>query len=184
MDRQLLQFLVQMTASLLLVSCASPSSSPQAIQRLDPAQLAALEAAHRTVPLSLDDIVRKWRAGIGAAALVEEIRRTGTHLALTPADTQRLREQGVAPEVLAELSAAQERWARDQATAEKVRRDTARAAAEDRAEAERRRRAYASPYYDPLWPYGYAYPYGYPGRIGYGGYGGSGGFGWGVQIRR
>ena len=82
------------------------------------------------------------------------------------------------PDVLDELAAAEARAARDQATADKVRRATEQAAAEDRAraEAERRRRAY-SPYYDPLGPYGRpfypAYPYGYPGY-----------FGGGVLIRR
>ena len=102
----------------------------------------------------------------------------GTRHALTPAEAQRLREQGVAAEVLDELAAAEARAARDQATADKVRRATEQAAAEDRAraEAERRRRAY-SPYYDPLGPYGRpfypAYPYGYPGY-----------FGGGVLIRR
>ena len=169
----------------LLVACAAPSSSPQALRRLPPAELAAIEAAQRAGPLSLDDIVRRSREGVAAAALVDEIRRTGTHHALVPADVQRLRGQGVAQEVLDALAEAQSRWARDQATAEKVSRATAQAAAEDRARAEeaRRQRAafpynspYNSPFYDPMLPYGY--PYGYPGRFGYGG------FGWGVHIRR
>lgn len=175
MDRRLLRFLLQMSAPLLLLSCASPSSSPQSLRRLEPAELAAIEAA-RAAPLSLDDIVRRSRAGTDAATLIGEIRRSGTRHALTPADAQRLRGQGVAQEVLDELADAQARWARDEATAAKVRRDTAQAAAEDRAraEAERRQRArstYYPPYYDPLWPYGY------PGRAGYGG------FGWGFGIR-
>ena len=116
-------------------------------------------------------------------ALIEDIRSTGTHLAVTPEERARLAGQGVAPAVLDELAAAQARWAQDQATADKVRADTARIEAADRARAEeeRRRRAYYgptyspyySPYRDPMWPYGY------PGRRGYGG-----GFGWGVQIRR
>lgn len=178
MGTRIVRAALQASAALLLISCAAPSSSPQAIQRLDPAELAAIEAARAARPLSLDEIVRRSRAGVGTAALLDEIRRTGTRHALTPAEAQRLREQGVAAEVLDELAAAEARAARDQATADKVRRATEQAAAEDRAraEAERRRRAY-SPYYDPLGPYGRpfypAYPYGYPGY-----------FGGGVLIRR
>ncbi len=170
---------VALLAPLLLTACATPSSSPDSLRRLDPAASALLDAARRSGPLSLDDIVRKSREGVGAAALIDEIRRTATHHALTPAETQRLRDQGVAQAVLDELVAAQERWARDEATAAKVRRDTAQAAAEDRARAEeeRRRRTYYgptySPYYDPFWPHGYP-----SGRFGYGG------FGWGGYYRR
>jgi hypothetical protein len=162
---------------LSLAACAAPTASPQAIQRLDPAELAAIDAARAARPLSLDDIVRKSRAGVGTAALLDEIRRTGTRHALTPPELQRLREQGVAREVLDELADAEARALRDQAAADKVRRATEQAAAEDRAraDAERRRRAYPPYYYDPYGrPFGYpAYPYGYPGA-----------FGGGVLIRR
>jgi hypothetical protein len=129
--------------------------------------------------LSLDEIVRQSRAGVPTATLLENLKRTGTRQALSPSEAIRLREQGVAPEVLDALTAAQERWARDQATADKVRRDTEQAAALDKAKADAERyRMQSQPYWDPLWPYPYAYPPGYPGWRGYGG------IGWGGRIRR
>lgn len=165
--------------TVLLGACATPSSAPQAIQRLDPAELARLEAARADPPLSLDEIVRQSRAGVPTATLLENLKRTGTRQALSPSEAIRLREQGVAPEVLDALTAAQERWARDQATADKVRRDTEQAAALDKAKADAERyRMQSQPYWDPLWPYPYAYPPGYPGWRGYGG------IGWGGRIRR
>jgi len=177
MLRRCLPISACVAAASLLAACAAPSASPQAVRRLPPAELAAIEAAAgRRAPLSLEEIVRRSREGVAAAALIDEIRRTGTRHALAPADVQRLRGQGVAQAVVDELAEGEARRARDQATADKVRRDTAQAEAEDRAraEAERRQRAmypYGSPYYDPLWPYGY--PPGYPGR-----------FGWGLHLRR
>lgn len=171
---------VVLSIPLLLGACATPSSPPQAIQRLDPAELARLEAARAEPPLSLDEILRQSRAGVPTAALLETLARTGTRHALSPSEAIRLREQGVAPEVLDALTAAQERWARDQATADQVRRDTEQAAALDKAkaDAERYRQRATTPYWDPLWPYPYAYPPGYPGWRGYGG------IGWGGRLRR
>lgn len=166
----------------LLGGCAAPRVAPSA-ERLDPGQLEAISAANRAGPLTIEQIIRRSKAGEAPAVLIEDIRRTGTHLAVTPEERARLSGQGVALAVLDELAAAQARWAQDQATADKVRADTARIEAADRARAEeeRRRRAYYGPAYvpyylpyaDPMWPYGY------PAHRGYGG-----GFGWGVQIRR
>ena len=65
MGTRIVRAALQASAALLLISCAAPSSSPQAIQRLDPAELAALEAARAARPLSLDEIVRP-RHGPGA----------------------------------------------------------------------------------------------------------------------
>lgn len=192
MNRRTVHLLPPMMVPLLLAACVAPSASPQAIQRLEPAEfaarVAAIEAARPAAPLSLDEIVRKWKAGAGSSALVDEIRCTGTRHALTPQDVERLRGQGVAPEVIDEIRAAQARWAADQASADKVRKLTAEAAAEDRARAEAaRRRAlaphyyppYGSPFYDPMRPYGYGQPFGYPGP-----FGPRGGLGWGIGIRR
>lgn len=165
--------------TVLLGACATPSSSPQAIQRLDPAELARLGAARPEPPLSLDEILRQSRAGVPTATLLDTLARTSTRHALSPSEAIRLREQGVAPEVLDAITAAQERWARDQATADKVRRDTEQAAALDKAKADAERyRMQSQPYWDPLWPYPYAYPPGYPGWRGYGG------IGWGGRLRR
>lgn len=154
-----------------LVGCATPSSAPDSLRRLEPAQLAQLSATRPAAPLSLADIVQRSQAGVAPAALVDEIRRTSTHHGLSPAEAEQLRQQGVAPSVVDELIAAQSRWAQDEATAAKVREQTARAAAEDRARAEqaRRRKAYGPvyrPYYDPFWPYGYARPFGWGVGIG------------------
>lgn len=164
---------------LLMSACAAPVAPPQSILRLDPAELARIEAARPGRPLSLDEIVRQSRV-VPPPILIETLRSTGTHHALTPSQAIRLREQGVALEVLDELNAAHERWARDQATAEKVRRDTEQAAALDRAraEVERARRAYYPPVYSPYSDPFYGYPFGYPGRARFGG------IGWGIQIRR
>lgn len=172
---------IVLVAACGLAACATPSSSPQAVQRLDPAELARLEAARPEAPLSLEEVVRQSRAGVPTATLLETLSATGTRHALSPSEAVRLREQGVAPEVLDALAAAQERWARDQATADKVRRDTEQAAALDKAKAEAeryRRQSQPQPYWDPFWPYPYAYPPGYPGWRGYGG------IGWGGRIRR
>lgn len=178
MQHRALQFPALTAAVLLLAACATPVAPPQSIQRLDPAELARIDAARPGRPLTLGEIVQQSRV-VPPPILIETLRSTGTHHALTPSQAIRLREQGVAPEVLDALVDAQERWARDQATAEKVRRDTEQAAALDRAraEAERARRAaypVYSPYSDPF----YGYPFGYPGRAGFGG------IGWGIQIRR
>lgn len=166
-------------AVLLLSACVTPVAPPQSIQRLDPAELARIEAARPGRPLSLAEIVQQSRV-VPPPILIETLRSSGTHHALTPSQVIRLREQGVAPEVLDALADAHERWARDQATAEKVRRDTEQAAALDRARAaeERARRAYYPPVYSPYSDPFYGYPFGYPGRAGFGG------IGWGIQIRR
>jgi hypothetical protein len=178
MKHRALQFLLPGVV-VLLAACATPVAPPQSILRLDPAELARIDAARPGRPLSLDEIVQQSRV-VPPPILIQTLRSTGTHHALSPSQAIRLREQGVAPEVLDALAEAQERWARDQATAEKVRRDTEQAAALDRAraEAERARRAYYPPVYSPYSDPFYGYPFGYPGRAGFGG------IGWGIQIRR
>lgn len=166
-----------LVAGLLLAGCAAPRVAPSA-DRLDEGQLDRAVAQSRIVPLTVARIVARSRAGEAPGSLIDDIRSSNTHLALPPETRATLRGQGVAEAVLDELAAAHARWAQDQATAEKVRRDTARIEAADRARAEeaRRRRDDYGPYvspYAPLWPYGY------PPYRGYGG-----GFGWGVHIRR
>ena len=166
-------------ALLLLAGCASQPPAPAVIKRLDPAEMARIEAARRTRPFSLDEIVDLTRSGMPTPVLLDQIRVTGTRHALTPAQVAELRQKGVAQEVLDAVTEAQARWAQDQAAAERVRRDTSRAAAEDRAraEAEERARRYNDPYrYGYPYAYPYAAPYGYPApRFG---------IGWGTQIRR
>lgn len=178
-SRRFWLFPVLGAGALLLAACATPVSSPQAIQRLDPADLARIDAARPGRPLSLDEIVQQSRF-VPPPILIETLRSTGTHHALTPSEAIRLRERGVAPEVLDALADAHQRWVQDQATAEKVRRDTEQAAALDRAraEAERARRAAYPPVYAPYGDPFYGYPFGYPGRARFGG------MGWGIQIRR
>jgi len=77
-NRRTLHFLLPAMVPLLLAACVAPSASPQAIQRLEPAEfaarVAAIDAARPAPPLSLDEIVRKWKAGAGSSALVDEIR--------------------------------------------------------------------------------------------------------------
>ncbi|NTV96791.1 MAG: hypothetical protein HGA75_15490 [Thiobacillus sp.] len=131
-------WLFPVLGALLLAACTTPVSSPQAIQRLDPAELARIDAARPGRPLSLDEIVQQSRF-VPPPILIETLRSTGTHHALTPSQAIRLRQQGVAPEVLDALADAHQRWVQDQATAEKVRRDTEQAAALDRARAEAER---------------------------------------------
>ena len=168
-------WLFPVLGALLLAACTTPVSSPQAIQRLVPAELARIDAARPGRPLSLDEIVQQSRF-VPPPILIETLRSTGTHHALTPSQAIRLRQQGVAPEVLDALADAHQRWVQDQATAEKVRRDTEQAAALDRARAEAERASRAA--YPPVYaPYGDPF-YGYPGRPRFGG------IGWGIQIRR
>lgn len=162
-------------AFVLVTGCATQPSPPPPLLRLDPADAARIDAARGALrPLALDEIVALSRAGTPSADLVARIRATGTRHAIPAPEAARLQAQGVAPEVVDVLNEAQARWAKDQAAAERVRRDTAAAAAEDRAraEAERDRRRAAPYYYDPLWPYGYPYRHGYPG----------GHFGWGGGV--
>ena len=174
-------------AMLLLAACATPpSSDPRAVRRLDPAELASTEAVRPGRPLGLDEIVRRSREGVPTAALLDVLRSTGTHHALSPSEVLRLREQGVAPEVLDALAEAQARHDRDQATADKVRQQTEQAAAVERARAEAYRRGVWDAY--PAYPYG-TIRYGQPHPYGFPYYGpglprGRGGIHWGIGIRR
>lgn len=146
-------------ALLLLAACATPpSADPAAVRRLDPSELARIDAARPERPLGLDEIVRLSRQGVPTASLLETLRRTGTHHALAPSDVLRLKAQGVAPEVLDALADAEARYARDQATADKVRQQTEQADALDRARAEAYRRGARDAY--PVYPAYPGYPYG------------------------
>ena len=172
----------------LLAACAttSPSADPRAVRRLDPAELARMEAARPGRPLGLDEIVRRSREGVPTAELLDILRSTGTHHALNPSEVLRLREQGVAPEVLDALAEAQARHDLDQATADKVRQQTEQAAAIERARAEAYRRGVREGY--PAYPYG-TIRYGYPQPFGFPHYGPGlpwrrGGIHWGIGIRR
>jgi hypothetical protein len=174
-------------AMLLLAACATPpSSDPRAVRRLDPTELASTEAVRPGRPLGLDEIVRRSREGVPTAALLDVLRSTGTHHALSPSEVLRLREQGVAPEVLDALAEAQARHDRDQATADKVRQQTEQAAAVERARVEAYRRGVWDAY--PAYPYG-TIRYGQPHPYGFPYYGpglprGRGGIHWGIGIRR
>ena len=118
-----------LAAVLLQSGCAAPHASPEAIQRLDPAALAGIESARQpALPLSLDEVVARSRAGQPGAALIDEIRRTGTRHPISPSEAVRLKAQGVAPEVLDALDEAHQRWARDEAAAARARRDAEQAA--------------------------------------------------------
>ena len=62
-------------------------------------------------PLTIEQIIQRSRTGEAPAALIEDIRRTGTRLAVTPEERARLADPGVAPAVLDRLAAAQARRA-------------------------------------------------------------------------
>ena len=176
-----LTFAVAAAVALLQLGCATPNASPQAIQRLDPAALAEIEAARQPLqPLSLEQVVARSRAGQTSAALLDEIRRTGTRHPISPSEAVRLKAQGVAPEVLDALNEAHMRWAQDEAAAQRARRDAEQAAALKRAQADAERYRHSVPYADPFWPYR-SYPFGYPYRNPR--FAPYGGFGWGIQIR-
>jgi len=175
-----LTFAVAAAAALLQLACAAPNASPQAIQRLDPGALAEIERGRQAVvPLSLDEVVARSRAGQGSVALLEEIHRTGTRHPISPSEAVRLKAQGVAPEVLDALNEAHTRWAQDEAAAQRARRDAEQAAALKRAQAEAERYRRSVPYADPFWPYR-SHPFGYPYR--HPRFAPYGGFGWGIQI--
>lgn len=170
----------------VLSGCATvPPPGQAVIQRLDPADLARIEASRPGRPLTVDEIVARSRDGRPTSVLLDEIKQTGTHFALTPSQAIELREKGVKPEVLDAITSAHALWERDQLTAEQVRRETENKAAIDRARAEAERRAARPPYWDP-----YPYPYSiYPRwSIGYGQFHGApgrwrgGGWGWGVRV--
>ncbi len=171
----------------LMAACAtSPTADPRAVRRLDPTELQRIDAARPGRPLSLDDIVRRSREGEPTAVLLDALRTTGTHHALNPSDVLRLRDQGVAPEVLDALAEAQARHDRDQAAADKARQMADQAAALERARAEAYRRGVWDAY--PAYPYG-TIRYGQPHPYGFPYYGpglprGRGGIHWGIGIRR
>ena len=170
--------------AVLCAACATPpSADPRAVRRLDPAESARIDAARPGQPLSLDEIVRLSRQGTPTATLLETLRNTGTHHALSPSEVLRLREQGVAPAVLDAIAEAQARWEQDNAAAAKARQQTEQAAAVDRARAEAYRRGAWDAY--PVYPYGSIY-YGQPFRS-YSRPGhpwGRGGINWGIRIGR
>lgn len=170
--------------AVLLVGCAAPRVATVPA-RLDPG-VAAQRTMPESEPLSLDQIIARSRAGEASPALVGEIRRRGTAAAVSPDELRRLRAEGVDQAVIDELLAADVRRMQDQATAEKVRRQTAAVEAADRARAEAERRRAASygygygpyPYYGSFgWSLGYGYRNYYPHPY-------SGGLGWGIEYRR
>ena len=170
--------------ALLLAGCAAPRVATVPA-RLDPG-VAAQQAGPQSEPLSLEQIIARTQAGEGSAALVGEIRRRGTAAAVSPDELRRLRAEGVDEAVVDELLAADVRRLRDQATAEKVRRQTAEVEAADRARAEAERRQAASygygygayPYYGSFgWSLGYGYRHYSPRPY-------RGGIGWGIGYRR
>ena len=121
---------VSVAMAALMAACAtSPTADPRAVRRLDPTELQRIDAVRPGRPLSLDDIVRRSREGEPTAVLLDALRTTGTHHALNPSDVLRLRDQGVAPEVLDALAEAQARHDRDQAAADKARQMADQAAA-------------------------------------------------------
>lgn len=176
--------LIVVLATLTAACATPPSADPRAVRRLDTAEIARVDAARTARPLSLEEVVRLSRQGTPTATLLETLRNTGTHHALSPSEVLRLREQGVAPEVLDALAEAQARRDRDQATADKVRQQTEQAAAVDRARAEAYRRGAWDAY--PVYPYGslyYGRPFGHPyARPGHPW--GRGGINWGIRIGR
>ncbi|MDD3354836.1 hypothetical protein [Zoogloea sp.] len=137
--------------------------------------------------MSLDELVRLSRQGRPVGEVLDIVRRTGTHHPLTPSEILRLREQGVAPEVLDELVAAQVRFERDQAAAERVRQAQAQAATVDRARSEAYRRGWEESRWFTPWGsawsssvyLNFGHPFGHSFR-----YPGRGGVGWGIRFGR
>lgn len=166
-----------------VAGCVTPSADPRALRRLDPAELARIEAARPGRPLSLDEVVALARQGRPVAEQLEVLRSTGTRHALTPSEALRLQAQGVAPEVLDALAEAQARWAQDEATADKVRREQAAQAATERARAEAYRRAWRDAEWNSSLYLNYGAPFGSP-YYRYGRPWGPGGLGWGIRYGR
>jgi hypothetical protein len=146
--------------ALALGGCVVAPPQPVAVpvQRLDPAELARIEAAQAALrPISLDEIVARSRS-TPPEVLIDQIRTTGTHYGLNPSQVLELRQKGVQPVVLDALADAHERWLRDQAAADKHKREVEQADALARAKAEaeaaRRReldayRRYPDPFFYP-----------------------------------
>lgn len=166
-----------------LVGCVTPSADPRAVRRLDPAELERIEAARPGRPLSLDEVVALARQGRPVSEQLEVLRSTGTRHALTPSEALRLKEKGVAPEVLDALAEAQARWARDEATADKVRREQAAQVATEKARAEAYRRAWRDAEWNSSLYLNHGAPFGSP-YYRYGRPWGPGGFGWGIRYGR
>lgn len=169
--------------ALLLAGCAAPRVATVPA-RLD-AVAVAPSAAALSGPISIEQIIAQAQSGATTAAIVAEIRQRGTVAAVSPDDLRRMRGQGVDQAVIDELLAADARRAQDQATADKVRRQTAAIEALDRARAEAEQRRAASygygyapyPYATFGWSLGYGYRNYYPRPY-------RGGFGWGIDYRR
>jgi hypothetical protein len=137
-----------------LGGCAAAPGGP--IERLDPAELTRLQSAAPRGPLSLDEIIAR-SPRTPPEVLVEEIRRSATHPALSAAEAAGLRARGVAASVVDALNEADARWQQDQAAAARVaaaQQAAAQAEAQARDAQMRRRAAY---------PYPYPYPYADPG---------------------
>ncbi|KAB2969843.1 hypothetical protein [Zoogloea sp.] len=175
--------LVLLTLAGSLTACVTPSADPRAIRRLDPAALAQIEAARPGRPLSLDEVVALSRQGLPIPEQLEVLRTTATRHALTPSVVLRMKAQGVAPEVLDALAEAQERWARDEAAADTVRREQAAQAAAERARVEAYRRAWRDAGWNSSLYLNYGGPFGSP-YYRYGRPWGHGGSGWGLRYGR
>ena len=94
-----------LVAGLLLAGCAAPRVAPSA-NRLDEGPLDRAVAQSRIAPLTVERVVARSRAGEAPGSLIDDIRSSNTHLALTPEMRATLRGQGVAEAVLDELAAA------------------------------------------------------------------------------
>ncbi|MBL8377955.1 MAG: hypothetical protein JNM79_08810 [Burkholderiales bacterium] len=165
-----LHVLAALALSALLGACASTTPERGSVQRLAPEDLARLAPAPNP-KLPLDQVVALSRGGSPPAAIIEQLRATGTFYNLTPEQIVGLSKQGVDQSVINYLVDAQERARQATLITQLADRD-AQAARQLEAERQRRlqaQRRYDPFFYDPFWPRPY---YGWNHR---------GGWNWGIH---
>jgi hypothetical protein len=151
-------------ATTLLAGCATTetqnkSTENNKIERISDAELEKL-IPNPTPNLELSQLVELSKSGTSADDLIEKIKQSGTHYALTPSEAIALNKQGLDSKVLDYLYTAQLQVLRDGLADEINRREAVHRKQEDQLMQELLHRPY---YYDPFWPSAYPYRRGYPG---------------------
>ncbi len=127
------------------------------IERISDAELEKLIPVPKP-NLALAELVALSKSGMSADDLIDKIKQSGTHYALTPSEAIELNKQGVDGKVLDYLYTSQLQVWRDGVADDINRREVEHDKQMNQLMKELQGRPY---YYDPFWPSGY-YRRGYP----------------------
>jgi hypothetical protein len=157
-----------MLVATLLAGCATTREENKIpennkIERISNEELEKL-IPNPTPNLALSDLVALSKSGVSADDLIDKIKQSGTHYALTPSEAIELNKQGVDGKVLDYLYSAHLQTLRDSVADDINRREAAHDKQMDQLMKELLRRPY---YYDPFWPSAFPYRHGYPGMYGW-----------------